>query len=226
MTTFLEAFYERISAQAGISLADFKNELDRLKARPRSDDDLNAQRLSRQGWKKLKDEVMPVSRFLRSRGIGSGRIRFPLDDQPPDCWLWEHRGATPCGIEVTIAQATERYHLNKELVETGQGRGFIGLPDNAPRSDFDRVMSNPHEMYSTEQALKAIRGSILDRLAAKDRQRFAGFDLLIQAPLSILPRERWDEIKSDLAAAAVPLPFREIIVISDGDDEPWGFSIK
>ncbi len=222
----LNELFTRISAENGMSVADFQVELRGLFERPRSADDLSDYRLSRSPWKKLADEVTPVSRFLRFYGVESGQIRFPLDSHPPDCWLWKDGGNDPVGIEVTIAQATERYHLAKELVDTGQGRGFIGVSDDAPRVDFDRAMSRQRVMYPTGQALSAIRGGILRCLSRKDKPKFAGFDLLIQAPLRSLPRERWEAIKGDLCAAAAMLPFREVYVIGNADERPWGFQIK
>lgn len=222
----LNEFFAQISSENGISVADFRVKLGGLFKRPRSADDLSDYRLSRSPWKKLADEVTPVSRFLRFYNIESGQIRFPLDNHPPDCWLWKDGGKNPVGIEVTIAQATERYHLAKELVDTGRGRGFIGVLDDAPRVDFDRAMSRQRVMYSTDQALSAIRGGILRCLSRKDKPKFAGFYLLIQAPLRSLPRERWEAIKGDLCEAAAKLPFRDVYVIGNVNESPWGFQIK
>jgi len=222
----LKEFYTRISAENGVSVADFQMSLEDLFARPRSAGDLNHYRLSRSLWKELADEVTPVSRFLRFHSIESGQIRFPLDNHPPDCWLWKDGETDPVGIEVTIAQAAERYRLAKELVDTGRGRGFIGVSDDAPRADFDCAMARQRVMYSTGQALSAIRHGILRCLSRKDKPKFAGFILLIQAPLVSLPRERWEAITGELCAAALSLPFREVHVIGNAGERPWGFQIK
>ncbi len=226
ISSTLNEFYS--SAKAGTSVADFQVALRGVFARPRSDDDLKDHRLNRRSWKKFADEVTPVSRFLRFRGIESGQIQFPLDlgkDKYPDCWLYKDGGDGPVGIEVTIAQARERYHLANELVETGEGRGFIGVSDDAARGDFDRAMSGSRKAYSNDQALSSIRDGICRCLSRKNKPKFAGFVLLIQAPLlDSLPQERWESIKDDLCAAATALPFREIHVI-DGMD-CWGFQIK
>jgi hypothetical protein len=134
-TTALDEFYELISVEGGTGVPEFQANLTALFEQPSSVEDLNDHRLSRSRWKKLADEVAPVSRFLWFQGVESGRIRFPLDNHPPDCWLWREGGDNPDQIEVTVAQARERYHLANELVNTGQGRGFIGISDDAPTGD-------------------------------------------------------------------------------------------
>lgn len=200
-TNALNEFYTRISVTNGMSIADFQGILRGLFERSRSGDDLNNYRLSKQPWKKLADEVTPVSRFLQFRGVDSGRIRFPLDNHPPDCWLWKANGGEPLGMEVTIAQATERHHLKKELVDKGRGRGFIGVSDDAPRVDFNRAMSKQRVMYTTDHALSAIRDGILRCLSRKNKPKYTGFNLLIEAPLRSLPQERWEAIMIDLRTA-------------------------
>jgi hypothetical protein len=222
----LDDFYARVSATEGVGVVNLQAQLADLFARDRSEQDLNDFRLSKQPWKKLADEITPVSRFLRIRNINSGRIRFPLNDKPPDAWFWESSDSEPTGIEVTIAQGTERFHLAKELVNSGLGRGFIGLPDDAPPAEFKRAMSRQRIMYTNEHALSAIRNGISLCLTRKNRPDYEGCILLIQAPLRSLPYDRWDAIKRDLRAAAASLPFREVHVVGNADAVPWGFQIK
>jgi hypothetical protein len=219
----LNEFYARISAEGGLGVAIFQAELRGLFKRPRSDRDRDDYRLSKPPWKKLADEVTPMARFLRFNRVESGRIRFSLDNHAPDGWLWQGDRNDPVGIEVTIAQGTERYHLAKELVDTGEGRGFIGLADGASPVAFDCAMSKPREMHSTDQILLAITHGILRCLSRKDKPKFAGFILVIQAPL-VLPCERWKAIRGDLCKAASALPFAEVHVVDN--DEQCGFQIK
>jgi hypothetical protein len=127
---------------------------------------------------------------------------------------------------VTIAQARERFHLATEMERKGIGRGFIGVPDDAAQEVFDRAMARSRVMYTTGQALSAIGGGIHRCLARKNKPKFVGMLLLIQAPLRSLPRQRWAAIRPGLRAAAAPLPFREIYVIGNADERPWGFQIK
>jgi hypothetical protein len=225
-TYVLNDFYARISAEDGLSVIDFQAELVGLFERPRSECDLNDYRLSKRPWKKLADEITPISRFLRFRGVDSGRVRFPLDNHPPDGWLWQDEGNDRVGIEVTIAQARERLHLAKELVGKGLGRGFIGLPDDAPQTVFDQAMSKKRAMYSPDQALSATKRGIRRCLKRKDKPKFAGFILVIQAHLLSLPREYWETIKDDLYEAAAALPFAAVHVIGDANERLWGLQIK
>lgn len=225
-TTALNTLYQLLSSPCGMAVAEFQRELSRLFALPRTSDDLTAYRLSRSAWKKLADEVSPVSRFLRWQVIQEGRVRFPLDNHSPDCWLLSDDNAIPQGIEVTIAQARERYHLAREMIEAGWGRGFIGVSDDAPQSEFDRTMSRQRVTYTTDQALLAVDRGIRRCLARKNRPAFAGFILVVQAPLSALPNERWRALVGGLRAAAASLPFRSVYVIGNPDESPRGFRLK
>ena len=104
-----------------------------------------------------------------------------------------------------------------ELDEKGEGRGFIGLPDDGSEDDFRARLAEPQAMYSTDQALQAIADGIKRCLEKKDQQKYAGFDLLIEAPLGCLANECWSSIYGDLRSAASKMPFREIHVIGDRD---------
>jgi hypothetical protein len=205
----LEEFYARLSAKNGVGIAEFQESLRSYFKRARSAQDLDDYRLSRSAWKKLVDEVMPVSRFLRVQGVESGRVQFLLDNGVPDCWLWKNSVKNPVGLEVTIAQGTERYRLARELVEKKDlSPGFIGLPDDAPRRDFDRAVSRGRVMYSTEQALAAVRRGVLRCLYRKNQQKFDGIDLLIQGPLPPEPAAAPSATQSDIRARVKALANR------------------
>lgn len=229
MTTFdveaLENLYASVSAGDGIDIGDLQARLTQLFSLERSTEEVRDYRLSRGIWKKLADEISPVSRFLQWRRIDSGRVRFPLDDQPPDCWLTPGDGGNPIGIEVTIAQARERFHLAKELVRLFWSRGFIGVPDDAPQEEFDRAMSANPTMYSTEQAVSAIGGGILRCLRRKNRLAFTDFTVLVQAPLSSLPEERWKLLVDEILAGGTRYAFKSAFVIGNADEAPNGFQI-
>src|SRR4051812_949171 len=115
----LEDLYARISAEDGLGVAALQTELMDLFVRPRSRIDLNDYRIAKSPWKKLADEVTPVSRLLRFNGVDYGRVRFPLDNKAPDCWFWPSDSKERIGIEVTIAQGKERFYLASELVDKG-----------------------------------------------------------------------------------------------------------
>lgn len=223
----LGEFYTDLSAPDGMGITEFQNGLETLFAEDRSNDDLNNYRLGKGPWKKLRDEITPVSRFLQFKDIKADRIRFPLDNNTPDCWLLNDNDDN-FGIEVTIERGRERYHRKKEMIETGFGRGFIGIQDDAPQSDFDRHMSKNRIMYTTDQALEATKAGILCCLSKKnDSEKYEGiFYLLIQAHLTTLPKERWNAIKEELSQEAAGLPFCEVHIIGNADEKPWGFQIK
>ncbi len=221
----LQEFYGRLSSEGGMAIADFQADLAELFRRTRPTDELNDYRLGRADWKKLRDEVSPVSHFLRFRGVATGRIRFPLNSEAPDCWFWQDGDPDRRGIEVTVALGRAGHHLGLELIEKGIGRGFLGLQDDAPKEAFTTAMARERIMHSSEGLLSTTRDGILRCLTRKNRPKFAGFTLLIQAQLP-LPPERWNAAIVDLRSAAAPLPFDEIHVISARDSEPWGFQIK
>lgn len=113
----------------------------------------------------------------------------------------------------------------KVFNENGEGRGFLGLADNASKTDFSTRRQKPDAMYSTNHALKAIGDGIKLCLEKKNHSKYEGFDLLIEAPLHCLPNERWSYIQEDLSSAAASMPIREIHVVSN-NSEPFGFRIK
>jgi hypothetical protein len=222
----LDKFYARISAQDGVTVHDFQSELADLLERPRSDNDLESCRLSRGPWKRFTDEVCPMSRFLRIQNVPTGRIRFSLNDNPPDCWLWNEMQVARTGVEITIAQGRERHYLAKESIKGGISPGFLGIPDKAPKADFERAVKRGRVMYSSQQALTAIKEGILDRLKEKDKPSYTGYNLVIQAPLRTLPKKRWLAMKGELVAAATTLPFNEVYVVGNGDSQLLGLRIK
>jgi hypothetical protein len=222
----LKKFYYDLSTPDGMSVTDFHSRLSTLFAKDRSFNDKNEYRLGKKPWKKLSDEITPVSRFLNYRHISADRIRFPLDDNTPDCWLLNVCGEDR-GIEVTIERGRERYHLAKEANENGVGRGFIGIQDDAAQSEFDNCMSKPRSMYSSEQAFDATKAGILRCLSKKIGHNFSKvFYLVIQAHLTSLSKERWSAIKEELSQKAASLPFKEVYVIGDTGSELQGFQIK
>lgn len=182
-------------------------------------------RVKRGAQKKLRDELAPVLRHL-SFVKASGEIRFELNSSVPDCWLRAAPDAAPQGLEVTVAQSREQYHLAVEMNETGFGRGFVGIADDAPAYVVAEKMARPRIMYTSTSALARIGSGIKSCLRKKDNPKYAGFDLLIEAPLRTLPKERWSLIYDDLQQAASGMPFREIHVIGNEASEPFGFRIK
>jgi hypothetical protein len=81
-------------------------------------------------------------------------------------------------------------------------------------------------MYPTDTALKVVGNGIKSCLRKKANAKYAGFDLLVEAPLRILPNERWTSIQEDLRSAASEMPFRQFHVIKNESSKPFGFRIK
>jgi hypothetical protein len=168
-----------------LSLAEFEQALADYFGGPRSAKELADYRAKRGAVKKLRDEVVPVLhhvKLVKARGD----IRFALNNGVPDCWLRDNPDASPQGLEITVAQSREQHLLGQELNEKRMGRGFLGLPDDAPTTAFAARLARPRVMYSTENALKVIGDGIKSCLRKKDHPKYAGHDLLIEAPLRSL----------------------------------------
>jgi hypothetical protein len=222
----LDAFYERVSAIEGIEIAQMEAELQELFKQPRSETDLNEFRLAKGRWKKLNDEIGPVRTFLTSGGYTEGRVRFPLDDKVPDCWLWINGASEPIGVEVTLAQGTERYHLMKELVKSGEAPGFIGLPDSTHPAVFNYAITRGRVMYSSDQAIKSTKTGILTRFKDKDKITYTGMILIVQAPLGSISEDRWTPMFDELKGPAAELPFSEVYVVGNRDTGPQSVRLK
>ncbi|OYX41937.1 MAG: hypothetical protein B7Z02_13700 [Rhodobacterales bacterium 32-67-9] len=221
----LRDFYSAASSPEGISVADLPSMIDKVCAETREPTDIHNRRTSADPWKKFEDEVCPVSRFLKCRGFVNGHVRFPLDDQVPDAWYSPGGRAKPIGIEVTIALGKQRYVLADHLNQHGCGPGFLDESDD----DFNALRKSaakPHEMYSTEQALERFKEGINERLCGKNEPKYKGFILVIDAPLEVLPQERWGAILDDLTKEASCLPFSEVHVVSDRAGALSGFKLK
>jgi hypothetical protein len=207
------------------SIVDFEQAMQDYFSGERSQAEIADFRTKRGALKALRDEVSPVLhhvRFVKAKG----EVKFALNNTVPDCWLRQDPSAKPQGLEITVAQSREQHHLGKELNEKRMSRGFLGLPDSASSKAFSRRLARPRVMYSTGSALEVIGSGIKSCLRKKADPKYAGFDLLIEAPLRSLPNERWKQIEDELRSAASEMPFREIHVIGNQDTEPFGFRIK
>ncbi len=222
----LQQFYGEISSEDGIAIEDFQKKLGDLFNRARQDDDVKEYRIGRGEWKKLRDEVLPVSCYFFYRKISTGKVRFLLSNEPPDCMYWgEGDKKNEKSVEVTIAQGRERFFLGKRLNEEKMAGGFLGLGDEKNNDDFEKAIASDRVMYSTEQALDAIKSGVLRCLERKKNHNPMDV-LLIAANLIVLPFERWEKIIPELARASEGMPFMEVHVIADGDLKGMGFTIK
>jgi hypothetical protein len=179
----------------------------------------------RRPLKKLSDEVVPVLRHLNFIRF-EGEVRFELSDAMPDCWLRDEGETAEQGLEVTVAQARERHELAKEMNREGIGRGFLGLPDDAPKAVFDTKLASPRVMHSPVGVITSVKSGIERCLIRKRDPKYSGHDLLIDAPLRLLSAERWEETMDELREVTIASPFRHIHVIGNHDQQPLGFQIK
>ena len=217
----LQSLEVRLSSPKGVTTSELTELLSTVFADERSTKDVDDYRLGKRPWKKLRDEVSPVSAFLSFKDL-EGNARFPLDNKVPDAWFTSN-GDVTVGIEVTRALGRTDYELAKEMVHEGVGRGFLGLQDNALKADFNHPLQRPRTMYSTRQALVTVSEGIQRCLEAKDKIKYAGMWLLVLAPLSNLTRERWEAIVPALKQKAAPVSFDQVHVF---DGRSWGFQIK
>lgn len=221
----LQRLKARLSAPEGIAIGDLRRLLESVFEDERSAKDVDDYRVGTRPWKKkLKDEVSPISAFLDFIGTG-GCVHFPLDSLVPDAWFTPVGGET-VGVEVTRALGRTDYELNKEMVRDGIGRGFLGLQDNAFKADFDHALQRPRAMYTTRQALDTVGTGIQRCLEAKNDTKYVGMWLLVLAPLSNLPRERWEAIEPALRLQAASMPFDQVHVFDGRGQRAWGFQIK
>jgi hypothetical protein len=206
-------------------IADIRTMLDAyLEDRPESH--VRASRIKAGDQKKFTDEVFPAVRFACAVGL-VGQMRFPLDDQTPDCWYRSTLESTLQGIEITVSGSREQVYIGRELNEGRIASGYLGLRDNAPSALFEQRVQR-RGMYTSEQRLAETRSQIEDSLAKKNEAKYQEkrFDLLISADLKGLPDERWIHIQPALRDAAREMPFRHIHVVSDRSSQPFGFQIK
>jgi hypothetical protein len=107
-----------------------------------------------------------------------------LNSDVPDCWLRDNPNATPQGLKVTVAQSREEQRLGQQMAETkGMVPGFLGLPDDAPEKIYKERLGRGRIMRSPDAALQTTADGIKSSLRKKDHPKYAGFDLLIAAPL-------------------------------------------
>ena len=219
----LALLYSRLANWNFIS--DFQDALTEYFHGERCPAEIADYRARRGHLKKLRDEVVPVSSYVTFICF-TGEIRFQLNDSIPDCWVRQTPTSNPLGMEVTVAQAREQQALGEELNTKGIGRGFLGLYDEASSTAFRERLSRPRAMYSTEQAVKIVCGGIKRSIEKKNKSKYKDFSLLVEAPLSLLPDERWSAIEDELRIAAASKPFQKIYIISNRDTRLYGFPIK
>jgi hypothetical protein len=182
----------------------------------RSRDEIPDYREKRGAQKRLRDEVVPVFRFFEKIGF-TGDVRFGFNSDAPDCWFRNGDDAEATGLEVTAALAREAQLRGRALNQQGQSAGFIGILDKTPQAEVDRLIARPRRMYTTEHALRTTEMAIRQCLRKKDKPKYEGFHLLVEAPLNSIPEERWSGVFANLEKEAASLPFEQVHLIGDRD---------
>ena len=168
----LDKFYKLISSENGIHVMEFQKKLNELFELPRSEnDDMKDYRIGRGSWKELRDEVVPVSRYLDYQKIEDGRLKFSLDNEPlTDCLYWKETDENPTRIEVTASNGKERFYINKELNKGYPTKGFLGLGDDENDKKFKEAIEKPDEVHLGDTALDFMKKGIIRCLEKKEEK--------------------------------------------------------
>lgn len=220
-----EAFIVAARAEGGRPVVQLTRQLEALFATDRSERDVNDYRLAQRRWKKIRDEVAPSLRLF-SRIAPSARIRFPMDSNPPDAWIWLDEEADPTAVELTVSQGRARRQLAETLIEDGIGPGFLGLSDSAGDEAFAAAKKRGRAMYTADGAMASVERAVRDSLRKKDRPKYEGYILIVTANFSPLAEERWLPLVGRLSAQAEAMPFVSIYVVPDRDDRDWHLQLK
>ncbi|WP_238368183.1 hypothetical protein [Mesobacterium pallidum] len=176
-------------------------------------------------YKKIRDEVSPIDRFLRWAGLASATVYFPMDNTVPDCTILLPTGQT-IQLEVTTAGSRERKRTAEQLNREGISRGFSGLRDDATRDEEQERLEQPPQMYSTVQAIDTISKAISLSLAKKNDRKYEGMALLVAVDLVWLGPERWKVLPKLLKSDVDRLPFSEVYLIHKDRKDLLGFQLK
>ena len=215
----LQMLYHAVSAPDGVAVSELRALVGEFTSRPIAKVDLQAYREGRNPWKKLRDEVVPVEHFLSAEYPDDARVRFPLDDQPPDAWVTVDDDDA-IGIEVTGALARAGVEIGKSLADGKLVPGFIALQDNSKQSEFDKARARGRITHSRSDIDATIDHAITARLAGKDKQKFADQILIITAPVGSSPNRDLEDLQSSHREKAQALPFAQVVVLDSARGSP------
>ncbi len=213
--TALASLYADVSRPQGVDLDELAARLDRLFTLDRSGTDLQAYREGRKPWKRLREEVVPVTALLVGRGR-QGRVRFPLSDSPPDAWFQPAGRADWIGVEATGALIRSQRELAKDLPNHVVASGFRALPDQAPQKAFDAARARGRLLHSRRGVERSIAEAVATALERKNHPKYQGQILLVNAPLEALPAHDWSSSLSLPRDRDPAPPFVQIFVQGEG----------
>lgn len=199
-------------AKAGIGIRDLHSELALLLQHKRTAEELAAWNLRSGLLKKLCDEVILVDRYFSYYEISEGTLVFPQDSEPRDC-IWQRNGKPCIKIEATVSQGAARHIMSKELLETGQSSGYLGLSDDATNEEKWAAATAEREGYTADYPLTSVANGVRRCLREKNKSEYAGMILLIEEDFLALSSDRWNAIVPELTIAAKDSPFAEVYVL-------------
>jgi hypothetical protein len=206
----LARFYSAIRGE--IAVASFLDQYARINQFVVESGLVEDRRLARGRLKRLRDEVQPVAHFVARHAAASDFVQFPLDTGPIDCTIC-HGVDRVRLVQITVAQAKERFNIMRLLNRIGQTWRFLGVADDEGKDAFEVAMKRGQVMYSTEEAHSIIVRAIGICLQRKQDSRGAD-TLLIDAPLEYLPAERWQVTLPKLCEIAERSSFADVFVTS------------
>ncbi|GLR59290.1 hypothetical protein [Rhizobium indigoferae] len=211
-TVELADLYDEVSHPDGISPQRLREITAPLVERTISGDNLDGFRRGARPWKRLKEEILPVRDLISAQYSDAVSVRFPLDSSFPDAWLRFENGRQ-LGVEVTGALVRSDVEVGKELMSGVPVAALIGLPDEAPQRDFTMARQKGRMWHSAIHVDSVLINGVKKALADKDDEKYAGFALLVVAPLRRRPRRSDVEWREILLQSAEMLPFAEIYLM-------------
>ena len=218
----LDQFY--CDLKQGISIGKLRQRFPEILRFVHENDLTCDMRLARGRVKELRDEIAPGFAFAQTIHSDADSLQFPLDAGPIDLNI---SGPTRNirRVQITLAQARERYNLMTELNEAGLSAGYLGHTDDEPTANFKEAMERGRIMHATAGTQRTLIKAI--SLCLKKKSDPKGADtLLIEAPLNSLPEARIIEILPELSNLAQASAFGHIYVIGTGERRGEPLAIK
>ncbi|MGO6812234.1 hypothetical protein ACCS61_32580 [Rhizobium ruizarguesonis] len=208
----VERLYSEISSDEGVTVRKLQALVGGMASSPMSRTDLNAYRQGKKPWKRLREEVVPVTHFLAATYPEDTRVRFPLNSGAGDAWV-SVEGCAAIGIEVTGALARSSVEVAKNMVENGAVGGFIALQDNAPQAAFDAARRRARVVHSLAGVNKTLDTAISRQLKAKDDAKYEGYILIVSCSLMSSPGRSESDWRNALGNEASALPFSQVYLV-------------
>lgn len=217
---FDQVALEQLSEQlkVGIAVSSLAAQLEQCFRAERAQSDIQSYRERSRPWKKLSDEISPVSRYLEAAGIASGTVRFPQDDAPFDAWLTPEAGTVEIGIEVTVAGARQRITLHKYNRGNRLYRANLALPDDSHEHQYEIAATERRILGTRKGLVDNVKSQISTALAKKaGKSGYGSGVLVIDAALSpITDPDPWPSMAEALKSEAANAPFDTVVVIGTG----------